>query len=214
MSCCSLCPSDLLLLQGRTRPSSLLLGRVLASGYSTRIMPGLPVGCFHRNARIRSTSDRTPIRSVMPDIAKDYQTFPTPLFPKPEADPKTVVSIILGGGSGSQLFPLTKASAKPAVPIGGCYRLIDFPVSNCIYSGINKIYILTQYNSQSLNRHKMDYVDFLQKHIDSGADISVSCVPIDERSSGYELVKMDELGRIMQILRKPPGEDLRLIVVF
>ena len=62
-------------------------------------------------------------------------------------------AIILGGGAGSRLYPLTKARAKPAVPIGGCYRLIDVPMSNCINSGINKIYVLTQFNSTSLNRH-------------------------------------------------------------
>jgi hypothetical protein len=53
-------------------------------------------------------------------------------------------AIILGGGAGSRLFPLTKTRAKPAVPIGGAYRLIDVPMSNCINSGISKIYILTQ----------------------------------------------------------------------
>lgn len=66
---------------------------------------------------------------------------------------KTVVAVILGGGAGTRLFPLTKRRAKPAVPIGGAYRLIDVPMSNCINSGINKVYILTQFNSQSLNRH-------------------------------------------------------------
>ncbi|MFS7918939.1 putative glucose-1-phosphate adenylyltransferase [Helianthus anomalus] len=68
-------------------------------------------------------------------------------------DPRTVVAVILGGGAGTRLFPLTKRRAKPAVPIGGAYRLIDVPMSNCINSGINKVYILTQFNSASLNRH-------------------------------------------------------------
>ncbi|RXH80377.1 hypothetical protein DVH24_041524 [Malus domestica] len=68
-------------------------------------------------------------------------------------NPRTVVAIILGGGAGTRLFPLTKRRAKPAVPIGGAYRLIDVPMSNCINSGINKVYILTQFNSASLNRH-------------------------------------------------------------
>ncbi|KAI8030996.1 hypothetical protein LOK49_LG01G03438 [Camellia lanceoleosa] len=68
-------------------------------------------------------------------------------------DPRTAVAIILGGGAGIRLFPLTKSNAKPAVPIGGSYRLIDVPMSNCINSGINKVYILTQFNSASLNRH-------------------------------------------------------------
>ena len=66
---------------------------------------------------------------------------------------KTVLGIILGGGAGSRLYPLTKKRAKPAVPLGANYRLIDIPVSNCINSGVNKIYCLTQFNSASLNRH-------------------------------------------------------------
>lgn len=66
---------------------------------------------------------------------------------------KRVLAIILGGGAGTRLQPLTLTRAKPAVPLGGKYRLIDIPISNCINSGINKIYALTQFNSQSLNRH-------------------------------------------------------------
>ncbi len=66
---------------------------------------------------------------------------------------KRVLGIILGGGAGTRLFPLTKMRAKPAVPLAAKYRLIDIPVSNCINSGINKIYALTQFNSASLNRH-------------------------------------------------------------
>lgn len=68
-------------------------------------------------------------------------------------NPKSVSAVILGGGAGTRLYPLTKSRAKPAVPIGGAYRLIDVPMSNCINSGIKKIYILTQFNSTSLNRH-------------------------------------------------------------
>ncbi len=64
-----------------------------------------------------------------------------------------VVAVILGGGAGSRLFPLTRERSKPAVPLGGKYRLIDVPVSNCINSDINHIFVLTQYNSASLNRH-------------------------------------------------------------
>ena len=66
---------------------------------------------------------------------------------------KRVLSIILGGGAGTRLYPLTKQRAKPAVPLAGKYRLIDIPVSNCINSGILKNYVLTQFNSTSLNRH-------------------------------------------------------------
>lgn len=64
-----------------------------------------------------------------------------------------VICLILGGGVGSRLYPLTKDRSKPAVPIGGKYRLIDIPISNCLNSGIRKIYVLTQFNSASLNRH-------------------------------------------------------------
>ncbi len=63
------------------------------------------------------------------------------------------ICLILGGGVGSRLYPLTKDRSKPAVPIGGRYRLIDIPISNCLNSGINKIFVLTQFNSASLNRH-------------------------------------------------------------
>jgi glucose-1-phosphate adenylyltransferase len=66
---------------------------------------------------------------------------------------KRVLAIILGGGAGTRLYPLTKMRAKPAVPLAGKYRLIDIPISNCINSGINKMYVLTQFNSASLNRH-------------------------------------------------------------
>lgn len=66
---------------------------------------------------------------------------------------QSVLGIILGGGAGTRLYPLTKKRAKPAVPLGGNYRLIDIPVSNCLNSDISKIYVLTQFNSASLNRH-------------------------------------------------------------
>ena len=64
-----------------------------------------------------------------------------------------VLSVIMGGGQGSRLFPLTKDRAKPAVPLAGKYRLVDIPISNCINSGLRRIYILTQFNSASLHRH-------------------------------------------------------------
>ena len=63
-----------------------------------------------------------------------------------------VAGIILGGGKGTRLFPLTKKRSKPAVPLGGKYRLVDIPVSNCINSGIKRIFVITQFNSESLNR--------------------------------------------------------------
>ncbi|XP_019156122.1 PREDICTED: glucose-1-phosphate adenylyltransferase large subunit 2, chloroplastic/amyloplastic-like isoform X2 [Ipomoea nil] len=197
----------------------------------------------------------------------------------PKADPSTVAAIVLGGGAGTRLFPLTKNRAKPAVPIGGCYRLIDVPMSNCINSGVRKIFILTQFNSCSLNRHlsrsynlgngmnfgdgfvevlaatqtsgesgkkwfqgtadavrqfvwvfedaklksvehviilsgdhlyRMDYMDFVQKHIDTNADITVCCIPTDDsRAPDYGLMKMNDNGRIVQFAEKPRGSALK-----
>ena len=66
---------------------------------------------------------------------------------------RDVLAVILGGGQGTRLYPLTKLRAKPAVPFGGKYRLIDMPISNCLNSGIEKIYVLTQFLSASLHRH-------------------------------------------------------------
>ncbi|PIA52736.1 hypothetical protein AQUCO_01000538v1 [Aquilegia coerulea] len=204
-------------------------------------------------------------------------------FSNQKADPKKVTSIILGGGAGTRLFPLTSRRAKPAVPIGGCYRLIDIPMSNCINSGINKIFILTQFNSASLNRHiartynfgngvnfgdgfvevlaatqtpgeagkqwfqgtadavrqftwvfedaktknvehililsgdhlyRMDYMNFVQKHIDTNADITVSCIPMDDsRASDYGLMKIDHTGQIIEFSEKPKGANLKAMQV-
>src|ERR1700752_2541311 len=72
---------------------------------------------------------------------------------KSKEQPAHVPSIILAGGAGKRLFPLTKDRSKPAVPLGGKYRLIDVPISNCLNSGLKKIFVLTQFNSASLNRH-------------------------------------------------------------
>ncbi|XP_042482672.1 glucose-1-phosphate adenylyltransferase large subunit, chloroplastic/amyloplastic-like [Macadamia integrifolia] len=217
------------------------------------------------------------------DVNKEALTFQAPVFVKSKGDPKNVASIILGGGAGTRLFPLTSRRAKPAVPIGGCYRLIDVPMSNCINSGINKIFIMTQFNSASLNRHiartynfgngvnfgdgfvevlaatqtpgetgmkwfqgtadavrqfmwvfedaknknvehililsgdhlyRMDYMEFVQKHIDTNADITVSCVPMDDsRASDYGLMKINNTGRIIQFAEKPKGSDLKAMQV-
>src|SRR5258708_16847767 len=64
-----------------------------------------------------------------------------------------VLTLILGGGRGTRLYPLTHMRSKPAVPIGGKYRLIDIPISNCLHAGLKRIFVLTQFNSASLNRH-------------------------------------------------------------
>lgn len=217
------------------------------------------------------------------DINDHIVEFQPPVLVHPEVDPKTVASVILGGGAGTRLFPLTSRRAKPAVPIGGCYRLIDVPMSNCINSGVRKIFILTQFNSFSLNRHlartynfgsemnfadgfvevlaatqtpgeagkkwfqgtadavrqfiwvfedaknknvehililsgdhlyRMNYMDFVQKHVDTDADITVSCIPMDDsRASDYGLMKIDETGRIIQFAEKPKGSALKTMQV-
>src|SRR3954463_6322516 len=66
---------------------------------------------------------------------------------------RNVISLILGGGRGSRLYPLTRLRSKPAVPVGGKYRLIDIPISNCINSNLHRIYVVTQFLSVSLHRH-------------------------------------------------------------
>jgi glucose-1-phosphate adenylyltransferase len=188
---------------------------------------------------------------------------------------KRVLSIILGGGAGTRLYPLTKPRAKPAVPLAGKYRLIDIPVSNCINSEIFKIYVLTQFNSASLNRHiaraynfagftegfvevlaaqqtpenpnwfqgtadavrqymwlfeewevdeylilsgdhlyRMDYRQFVQRHRDTNADITISVVPMDERrASDFGLMKIDGSGRVVDFSEKPKGEALKQMQV-
>jgi glucose-1-phosphate adenylyltransferase len=184
---------------------------------------------------------------------------------------KKVLAIILGGGVGTRLYPLTKLRAKPAVPLAGKYRLIDIPVSNCINSEILKIYVLTQFNSASLNRHisraynfsgfsdgfvevlaaqqtkenpnwfqgtadavrqylwlfqewdvdqylilsgdhlyRMDYREFVQRHLDTKADITLSVLPMDEkRASDFGLMKTDDSGRVISFSEKPKGEALK-----
>ncbi|MEL4894190.1 glucose-1-phosphate adenylyltransferase [Crocosphaera sp. Alani8] len=188
---------------------------------------------------------------------------------------KKVLAIILGGGAGTRLYPLTKLRAKPAVPLAGKYRLIDIPISNCINAEILKIYVLTQFNSASLNRHltrtynftnfsdgfvevlaaqqtkenprwfqgtadavrqnlwlfdewdvdqylilsgdhlyRMDYSDFVRRHQETGADITLSVVPIDEkRASSFGLMKIDDNGRVVDFSEKPEGDALKQMQV-
>src|SRR5438477_13145080 len=71
----------------------------------------------------------------------------------PPGTTQRTLAVIMGGGAGTRLFPLTQDRAKPAVPLGGKYRLVDIPISNCLNSGLRSIYVLTQFNSMSLHRH-------------------------------------------------------------
>ncbi|MBN2145351.1 MAG: glucose-1-phosphate adenylyltransferase [Candidatus Aureabacteria bacterium] len=181
---------------------------------------------------------------------------------------KTLV-VILGGGQGNRLYPLTKMRSKPAVPLAGRYRLIDVPVSNCLHSGLERIFVLTQFNSASLNQHiartyhfdsfsngfveilaahqtvasnewfqgtadavrkvyshighqeweqililsgdhlyRMDYVEFLQYHLEKKADISVCACAVNETGAGeFGLLKVDGTGKIYEFLEKPNAEQ-------
>ena len=181
-----------------------------------------------------------------------------------------LLAVILGGGAGNRLFPLTQQRSKPAVPLGGKYRLVDVALSNCINSDILRTFVLTQYNSASLNRHiaqtyrfspfsngfveilaaeqtpesgqwfqgtadavrqvlphirnwgidtllilsgdhlyRMDYREFLERHHQSNADVTVSVIPCEARqASEFGLLKTDETGRIVEFKEKPKGDDL------
>jgi glucose-1-phosphate adenylyltransferase len=93
-----------------------------------------------------ATKNRTQSESLADDLAVSAPALP------PGTTQRTL-AIVMGGGAGTRLFPLTKDRAKPAVPLGGKYRLVDIPISNCLNSGLRSIYVLTQFNSMSLHRH-------------------------------------------------------------
>lgn len=194
------------------------------------------------------------------------ETFPQSMPIKHVIPPAArTLAIIMGGGAGTRLFPLTKDRAKPAVPIGGKYRLVDIPISNCLNSGIRGIYVLTQFNSTSLHRHinasykfddfspsfveilaaqqtpdgatwyqgtadavrqnlrtfldgnhdyfiilsgdqlyRMDYRDMLQKHIQSGADLTIACIPVNRASApSFGIMETDDTQRIVRFTEKP-----------
>jgi len=115
--------------------------------------PALPL--TNRSVPVRGNSSHRASRAAVNTTTRADVAFQTeePQTPTAVSNSKSVAAVILGGGAGTRLYPLTKSRAKPAVPIGGAYRLIDVPMSNCLNSGISKMYILTQFNSASLNRH-------------------------------------------------------------
>src|SRR5436190_14438867 len=156
----------------------------------------------------------------------------------------SIIAVIMGGGAGSRLYPLTAVRSKPAVPIAGKYRLVDIPISNCINSNVQRMFVLTQFNSASLNKHikntyhfrifsqafvdilaaeqtpdnpqwfrgtadavrkslhhiydfefdyvlilsgdqlyQMDFMDMLDHHEKTGADISIATIPVNDRDA-------------------------------
>lgn len=118
-----------------------------------------------------------------------------------------VVCLILGGGAGSRLYPLTSMRSKPAVPIAGKYRLIDIPISNCLHSGIRRIFVLTQYNSRSLNAHiKNTY------HFDNFSYAFVDIIAAEQRP-GSEKWFQGTSDAVKQTLPHLAGHDYDYILI-
>ncbi|KAG2590356.1 glucose-1-phosphate adenylyltransferase large subunit 1, chloroplastic/amyloplastic-like [Panicum virgatum] len=145
-----------LALDGNTSPH--LVRRSSEGGGSERSMERLNIGVINQEKALRNRCfnggvARTTQCVLTSDACPETLHFQTHSSRKSYADANRVSAVILGGGTGAQLFPLTSSRATPAVPLGGCHRLIDIPMSNCFNSGINKIFVMTQFNSASLNRH-------------------------------------------------------------
>ena len=100
------------------------------------------------------------------------------------ANTSNVLSVIMGGGQGTRLFPLTKERAKPAVPLAGKYRLVDIPISNCINSGLRRIYVLSMFNSASLHRHISQSYKF--DHFTGGFVEILAAAPTFADTSWYQ----------------------------
>lgn len=113
---------------------------------------------------------------------------------------KDVVALVLGGGRGTRLYPLTKFRSKPAVPIAGKYRLIDIPLSNCINSGLNRIYVLTQFNSVSLHRHIRSTYNF--DAFDRGFVEILAAQQTNENATWYEGTA-DAVRRNLRYIQEP-----------
>jgi glucose-1-phosphate adenylyltransferase len=119
-----------------------------------------------------------------------------------------VIAVILGGGRGSRLFPLTLQRSKPAVPIAGKYRLIDIPVSNCLNSGIPRIFVLTQYNSESLNKHITQTYKF---DIFSSGFVSVLAAEQTEESPDWFQGTADAVRQSLRHLRNHSFREILIL---
>ena len=119
-----------------------------------------------------------------------------------------VIGVILGGGRGKRLFPLTLNRSKPAVPIGGKYRIIDVPVSNCLHSDIRRIYVLTQYQSESLNKHIANTYKF---DIFSSGFVAVMAAEQTEERSDWFQGTADAVRRSMRHLGNEPWDDIVIL---
>jgi glucose-1-phosphate adenylyltransferase len=121
---------------------------------------------------------------------------------------RNVLTLVLGGGRGARLYPLTKFRSKPAVPVAGKYRLIDIPLSNCINSGLNRIYVLTQFNSVSLHRHIRRTYQFDQF---SGGFVELLAAQQTLDSSDWYQGTADAVRQNLRYLQQP-GIDYVLIL--
>src|SRR3954469_7609464 len=119
-----------------------------------------------------------------------------------------VLAIILGGGRGTRLFPLTLRRSKPAVPIGGKYRLIDIPISNCLNSNVRRIFVLTQFNSESLNRHLALTYKF---DIFSSGYVSVLAAEQTEEGDSWFQGTADAVRQSLRHMRRQQAKDVLIL---
>jgi len=119
-----------------------------------------------------------------------------------------VLAIILGGGRGTRLFPLTLRRSKPAVPIGGKYRLIDIPISNCLNSNVRRIFVLTQFNSESLNRHLSLTYKF---DIFSSGFVSVLAAEQTEEGDNWFQGTADAVRQSLRHMRRQEGKNALIL---
>jgi glucose-1-phosphate adenylyltransferase len=119
-----------------------------------------------------------------------------------------VLAIILGGGRGTRLFPLTLRRSKPAVPIGGKYRLIDIPISNCLNSNLRRIFVLTQFNSESLNRHLALTYKF---DIFSSGFVSVLAAEQTEEGDNWFQGTADAVRQSLRHMRRTAAKDVMIL---
>lgn len=118
---------------------------------------------------------------------------------------RNVICLILGGGRGTRLFPLTEFRSKPAVPLAGNYRLIDIPISNCLNSGINRIYLLTQFNSVSLHRHVRQTYRFDRFH---GGFVEILAAQQTMEGDKWYQGTADAVRQNMSVIQQPDVEHV------
>jgi glucose-1-phosphate adenylyltransferase len=118
------------------------------------------------------------------------------------------IAVILGGGRGTRLFPLTHERSKPAVPIGGKYRLVDIPISNCLNANLRRIFVLTQYNSESLNRHISQTYKF---DIFSGGFVTILAAEQTEDSADWFQGTADAVRQSLRHLRIHRSKEVLIL---